>query len=931
MRVVITGMGICSAAGADVDQVRERLKAAESNIAPLTAFDTKSLKVTQGAEAKAFDPASRFTSRQRHKIDRATLMALTAAREAFDRAGLRQQEVHEDRLGLSVGVSGASAFQNVAVKLDRSIPVSKYSGLFYLRHVPHFQTEVLSRELGIHGFQTTSATASSGSAIAIGNAFRQLRAGKADVALAGGGEILTVLNAVGMSSLGLSEDEPCSPFSGREGISFGEGAGFVVLETLKHAQRRGAAIRGELLGYGESVDAYDPISNDPSGEGVYRAMQKALHDARLGSSQIGWIKASGTGNRTQDLAETAAIKQLFEKKEAVPPVSSLEPNFGHANGVSPVLGLIGALLCQQDGVIPPTLNFTEARAGCDLDYVPNTPREEPVDYFLSNAVAFGGVNAVLVMGRYPARDHGEGNEAPEESTTNGSSRSPRSDEAHVAAGRGFTEPSLGRVCITGLGVVSPVGHGHEAFRQALRAGKRGLAPVSRRFAPAGGGDGQAASDDAAGGEEAVAGLIEGFKARRHVRGVRTRRMDRVSTYATAAAGMALQDAGLMNTPSMNPERTGLFAGVSRGASVSMESYLKSVEEQKWEQASARHFPKLVMSSVGGAVSVALGLRGSSSTIVDGMGSGLQALAHGYEHFRQHPHLEALVVVAADEVGALFHRLYERLGLAGASAGAPPRPYAPEEQSAGIALGEGAAAVVLERRSAVEERGASPGGGASPKSSGGGGGSGGSGRSWAAIEGYGLTADAQGPRRLEESGRALSRAAEQALREGGARARQVGLVWGHGRGAPGYDRRELRALGRVLEEGEGALEATSEKKASEKKASAGAAAEAAPAALGCVQGQTGVSEAASGLFSVVGACLSLRHEEVYAPVGADAAAVAEESGGRLRAAETLAEDWGGSALAGSAPAGSAPAEGAHALVAGSTENGNNAALLLKKAD
>ena len=221
--------------------------------------------------------------------------------------------------------------------------------------------------------------------------------GKVSAALAGGAEALTLLTLLGMRSLGIMSKTPTAPFGGSEGISFGEGAAFFVLETRDSAEARGAEILGEILGFGSSSDGYDAITNDPSGHGLARAINHALHDGCLSQADIDWVRASGTGHRDQDLAETLAIKAVFTN-ENVPPISSIEPLIGHANGASPALGIGLALHCLREGLIPATHHFVAPRPGCDLDYVPNQPRDVPIETVLCDCVAFGGSNAAMIVG-----------------------------------------------------------------------------------------------------------------------------------------------------------------------------------------------------------------------------------------------------------------------------------------------------------------------------------------------------------------------------------------------------------------------------------------------------------------------------------------------------------------------------------------------------
>ncbi len=810
-RVVVTGMGIWSAIGTRLEAVVENLREGRSGIGRIRGFDAEDFAVRYAAEVEQFSLSEHFSPRELRKLDRATQIAILAAAQALSSAGLRSGSVAPERIGIAVGVSGAGQFQHAVVSLStRAVICNRLASMFFARNVPHYMTEVLAQRFDIRGFHVTFGAASAGGAVALGQAATQLRAGKADAALVGGAEILPVINVIGLQTLGVCAEQPASPFSGQPGISFGEGAAFLVLEELGHAHARGARILGEVLGFGVTSDAYDVIANEPSGDGLFRAMRAALADAGLEPGAIDWIRASGTGNQDQDLAETLAIKQLFNG-EPRPPTSSLDSFFGHANGVSPLLGFVGALAAQNEEFIPPTLNFTVPRPGCDLDYVPNEARPARIRHFLSNSAAFGGVNVVLVGGGY--------------------------------SGVRLLPPSaLDGVGITGIGVVSPIGHGVEAFHQALREGRSGIGELDRFDAE------RCACRRAA--------LVRDFKPRRLTPALELRRTDRIAQYAAVAAGLALQDAGLEGAV-LPPERKGVFIGMAHGPVTSHEEFFQALFAGPPTPALGKLMLEMGRFAVTSRVSRLHRLKGFSTTVAGGISCGLHTLIHAFEYLRQNDAVDAVVVIAADEIGALYFRLFDRLGVLSRDGFAPYHP-----EAGGMVLGEGAAALVIERMASARSRSA---------------------RVYAELAGCGLSADACGFLRSEPEGRSLERAARLALTEAGIGPADVDVVYGHGRGVPTYDAREVRALRRVLD------------------------GRVVPAC--CVMGNTGVAEAASGLFNVAAAGLGLQHGEAYPLVGGmppTSAGLAFVEGNVRRGSYR------------------------RALVAGGTENGNDAALVLNRA-
>jgi 3-oxoacyl-[acyl-carrier-protein] synthase II len=363
------------------------------------------------------------------------------------------------------------------------------------------------------------------------------------------------------------------------------------------------------------------------------------------------------------------------------------------------------------------------------------------------------------------------------------------------------------VAITGLGVLSAFGTGTAAFVDGLRLGKPGVAPIERF----------PTQEDGA----RCAGLVRDFAPHRVLPTLDMRRMDRVMQYAVAAVHEALTDAQLSATGSergVASERIGLVVGTTRGAWSSFERYIESVRGARWDRASPIYFPNLVMSSIGGQVSRALGLRGAASTIIDGTGAGLMALIEAADLLRNDDTQDAIAVVASDELGELLVRLYNRLGLLATDGrgGERLQPYC--GSASGMVLGEGAAAVIIEPLDRALARGA---------------------RVYARLSGSALTFDGADYLSADD-GEGLTRAMHLAIEEAGIGPRQLDVVYGHGRGLPSYDAREVRAIARALDGHR--------------------------APMCCVLGSTGVAEASSGLFSVVAAALGMHHGEAYPIVG-----------------------------------------------------------------
>ncbi len=394
-RVVVTGAGAIAATGQDAAAVWAALAAGVCGIRPIANIPTDRLSTRTAAEVAGFAPDAHFEPRRLAQLDRSAQFALVAARQAMqgaDLAGLAPA-----RGGVVLGAAiGQGTFES-SYRSFYGEGVNRLPPLTLPRGMPSGAASLVSMEFGLRGpcFATASACASS--AHAIGLAFHMIRAGLLDVALAGGSDASITPGFVKTwEALRVLSPDLCRPFSrDRSGLVLGEGAAVFLLEEYQRARERGAAIEAEILGFGMSADAGDLIA--PSVDGAVAAMQAALEDAALPADAVGTINAHGTGTRLNDRTEAAAIRRVFGGHP--PPVSAVKSMLGHclcAGGALELLATIGAL---RTGILPPTINFREPDAECDLDCVPNQAREARVRVAMSNSFAFGGLNAVLIAGR----------------------------------------------------------------------------------------------------------------------------------------------------------------------------------------------------------------------------------------------------------------------------------------------------------------------------------------------------------------------------------------------------------------------------------------------------------------------------------------------------------------------------------------------------
>lgn len=400
-RVVITGMGCVSALGVTAGQTWAAMREGRPGIGPLTGLHDTTLRTTIAAQAKGFVAGEHFDEKRLVLLDPVSQMALVAAREAVAQAGLEFGGERAERTAVIIGtgIGGASTQDQMARRLyGEGNP--RVHPMAIVRVMPNAPASQISLEFGLRGpvFAVASACASSNHAL--GQALMLLQTGNADLALAGGSEAcITVGTVKAWEAMRVMADDTCRPFSkGRRGLVLGEGAGVFVLETLEHAQARGATILAEFAGAGMSADAADIVMPDASG--AARAMRVALAQAGLSAQDVDYINAHGTGTAANDTTETRAIRALFGSHADALAVSSTKSMHGHALGGGGAIELVAVLGALREGVLPPTINYLGPDPDCDLNVVPNTAQQRPVRAALSNSFAFGGLNAVLALRRW---------------------------------------------------------------------------------------------------------------------------------------------------------------------------------------------------------------------------------------------------------------------------------------------------------------------------------------------------------------------------------------------------------------------------------------------------------------------------------------------------------------------------------------------------
>jgi 3-oxoacyl-[acyl-carrier-protein] synthase II len=408
-RVAVTGVGLVTALGVGSEQTWQGLVEGRSGVGEITRFDASQFSTRIAAELRDFDPLRWVEKRDLKKMDTFIHYAIAAADFAVTQAGLEITDELSERTGVFIGsgIGGFTVIEREHTNLLRGGP-RKISPFFIPSSIINLAAGQVSIRLGARGPNSAPCTACSSGAHAVGDAFRVIVRGDADVMIAGGSESAITQMGVGgfaaMRALSTRNEEPTRasrPFDReRDGFVMGEGAGILVLEELEMAKRRGAPILAEIVGYGMSGDAYHITLPSEDGSGGFRVMQNALRDAGVDIGEVGYINAHGTSTPPNDRLETIAIKRLFGDYAKKVPVSSTKSMIGHLLGAAGAVEAGVAVLVLRDQVVPPTINYEYPDPDCDLDYVPNESRRVPVKYVLSNSFGFGGTNAALLFRKF---------------------------------------------------------------------------------------------------------------------------------------------------------------------------------------------------------------------------------------------------------------------------------------------------------------------------------------------------------------------------------------------------------------------------------------------------------------------------------------------------------------------------------------------------
>lgn len=407
-RVVITGLGAITPIGKNVKETWEGIENKKCGIDNISLFDTTNFKTKLAAEVKEYNPLEYFEPKQAKRLDRSSQFAIIAAREAVKDSGITKENTDYDKVGIfvSTGIGGLTTIQEQC-EINYIKGNKRVSPMFIPMSIANMPAGNVAIEFGFKGESMSIVTACASSTHAIGESYKTIKQGYEDVIIAGGTEAaicpVGIAGFENMKALSNSTDKnrASMPFDKeRSGFVMGEGAGILVLEELEHAQKRGAKIYAELVGFGATTDAYHITSPCPDGECGAKAMIRALQDAKIEAKDVDYINTHGTSTHLNDLTETMAIKSALGDESKNVMVSSTKGNTGHLLGAA---GGVEAVICVkaiQSQLVPPTINYLEMDEECDLDVVPNEPRKAKLDVVMSNSLGFGGHNGCVVFRKF---------------------------------------------------------------------------------------------------------------------------------------------------------------------------------------------------------------------------------------------------------------------------------------------------------------------------------------------------------------------------------------------------------------------------------------------------------------------------------------------------------------------------------------------------
>lgn len=654
-KVVITGIGVISSAGLGVDELWKNVCDGVSGIKKSKKIDTSKLITAYAGEINDDNFIENLDENMKKNTDMTGKLAVYAVDEAISMAKIDLGLYNPYRIGTIVGTSlgghlSGDKFHEQWLKEG----FEKADGSLLHYYSLHAVTDAICQKYPVRGTKSIISTACSASATAIGYSSDLIRAGKADIMIAGGSDPVSRLSFGGFNSLQALDCKPCSPYSASNGITLGEGAGFLILENEEFAKKRGANILAELCSYGITSDAYHQTAPDLGGDGARRSMEIAIEKAGYVPEEITYVNGHGTGTGANDNAEEKAINKVFKDYAKQIYVSSTKGSTGHCLGAAGAIEAVISVMAIRDNIIPATTNSVGDNRKDSCKFVWDNPIRKECKAVLSNSFAFGGNNSTLLFSKYNNKDTGN------------------------------IERKRKRIVITGIGSISCAGSSCEELFEALDQNKCQLEPILDY-------------DTSLYNSKSV-GQCKEIEWKKYMPSSVVRRLDKITKMSLAVSKQAIDDAKLKITRA-NSERVGIMYGTGSGPISTIEEINRCIIKEGIDKVNPKTFPNSVMNAAPGNISIVNRIKGATSAIVAGGVSTHSAMVYAYE-LLQNGDSDQMIVVGADECPEVMVAGHDKLGLLAKDT---IRPL--DIDSDGMILSEGATSFVLETYESAKQRGA----------------------------------------------------------------------------------------------------------------------------------------------------------------------------------------------------------------------------------
>jgi len=646
---VVTGIGVICSIGNDAQQVWTNSSNGISGISEISSFDTSGCRSDFGAEVKNFEFNLMRNFRYKNRMDRVSILGIKAVDEAIIDAELCLKQESKERIGVIFGscVGGGisvDSFQRAHIQNH-----SKIDKLDILRIPLNTIARNISYYLQSEGMAINIGNACAAGTMSIGYGCELISSGKIDIAVVGGSDAMAPLPFAGFNALQALDPSPCSPFSNSSGITLGEGAACLILESEEHAQKRNAKIYCRVVGYGVTSSAYHITAPHPEGDGQIQSMQSALAVAQIEPSEIEYINAHGTGTPLNDSSEVKSIIGAFKECKDIK-ISSNKSMIGHCLGAAGTIEAAITIKAMQNSIVPPTINFSEDKiSNSEFNFVPNKSQPCKINVALSNSFAFGGNNAAVIF---------KGADLPI-----------KKEKAVLHQ----------KVYITGIGIVSPIGMSRKEYWDNIGARKSGIVQLEK---------GENHSSN-------YAGMVPVQTFTEYIKNINLlRKTDRLTKLLLIAGKSALQDA-MININEENTRDTGIVVGTSDGPGGEIASFQEQIIKEGLWAGDAFSFPNTVYNAAGGYLSIAEKIKGYTITLVNGISSGLDSICHSYDILKVGKQ-KCILACGADEYSNGVHFMYDQIGALGDIPNV--EPYKTQE---GFIFGEGATVLCLESETACQ--------------------------------------------------------------------------------------------------------------------------------------------------------------------------------------------------------------------------------------